>query len=66
VSGLTGVGLARVLRHRPYLPIVLVSTYSGASLTPDALVAGVDQVLTKQLQSREIASTLARVLYRTV
>jgi signal transduction histidine kinase/ActR/RegA family two-component response regulator len=66
MPGLTGTGLARVLRHhRPDLPIVLVSGYSGAMLTQDAAAAGVSELLTKPLQSREIATTLARVLHRT-
>ena len=64
MPGLTGTGLARVLhRHRPDLPIVLVSGYS-ASLTQDALAAGVSEVLIKPFQSREMATTLARVLHR--
>jgi CheY-like chemotaxis protein len=46
------------------LPIVLVSGYSGPILTQDALAAGVSELLTKPLQSREIATTLARVLHR--
>jgi len=66
MPGLTGTGLARVLRHRrPDLPIVLVSGYSGATLTQDSLAAGVSELLTKPLQSRELAATLARVLHRT-
>jgi PAS domain S-box-containing protein len=65
MPGLTGAGLANVLRrHRPDLPIVLVSGYSGPILTQDALAAGVSELLTKPLQSREIATTLARVLHR--
>jgi len=64
MPGLTGTGLARVLRrHRPDLPIVLLSGYSGPILTQDALAAGVSELLTKPLQSREIATTLARVLH---
>jgi signal transduction histidine kinase/ActR/RegA family two-component response regulator len=63
MPGLTGTGLARVLRyHRPGLPIVLMSGYSGAILTQDALAAGVSELLTKPLRSREIAAVLARVL----
>ena len=63
MPGLTGTGLARVLcHHRPGLPIVLMSGYSGAILTQDALAAGVSELLTKPLQSREIATVLARVL----
>ena len=65
MPGLTGTGLASVLRRRrPALPIVLVSGYSGPILTQQALAAGVSEVLTKPLQSREIATTLARVLHR--
>jgi CheY-like chemotaxis protein len=67
MPGLTGTGLARALRrHRPDLPIVLVSGYSGPILTQDALAAGVSELLTKPLQSRDIATTLARVLRRAV
>jgi signal transduction histidine kinase len=66
MHGLTGTGLARVLRHRrPDLPIVLMSGYSSATLTQDAVAAGVRELLTKPLQSRDIAATLARVLHRT-
>ncbi|MDB6087871.1 MAG: hypothetical protein JWN85_655 [Gammaproteobacteria bacterium] len=66
MPGLTGTGLARALRrHRPDLPIVLVSDSGGAILTRDALAAGVSELLTKPLRSREIATTLARVLHRT-
>jgi CheY-like chemotaxis protein len=66
MRGLTGTGLARVLRHRrPDLPIVLMSGYSSAILTQDAVAAGVRELLTKPLQSRDIAATLARVLHRT-
>ena len=65
MPGLTGTGLARALRRRrPDLPIVLVSGYSGPILTRDALAAGVSELLTKPLQSRDIATTLARVLHR--
>ncbi len=65
MPGLTGTGLASVLRrHRSDLPIVLVSGYSGPLLTQQALAAGVSELLTKPLHSREIATTLARVLHR--
>jgi PAS domain S-box-containing protein len=65
MPGLTGTGLANVVRRRrPDLPIVLVSGYSGPLLTQQALAAGVSELLTKPLQSREIAATLARVLHR--
>jgi signal transduction histidine kinase/ActR/RegA family two-component response regulator len=66
MSVLTGTALARVVRrHRRDVPIVLLSGYSGAILTRDALDAGVSELLTKPLQSHEIATTLARVLRRT-
>jgi PAS domain S-box-containing protein len=65
MPGLTGTGLARVVRRRrPDLPIVLVSGYSGPTVTQQALAAGVSELLTKPVQSREIAMTLARVLHR--
>jgi PAS domain S-box-containing protein len=63
MPGLTGTGLARALHsHRPDLPIVLMSGYTGAIQTQQALVAGVSEVLSKPIQSREMATTLARVL----
>jgi predicted ATPase/signal transduction histidine kinase/GAF domain-containing protein/CheY-like chemotaxis protein len=66
MPGLTVAGLSRVLRHhRPDLPMVLMSGFSSAILTQDALAAGVSELVTKPLQSREIAATLARVLHRT-
>jgi PAS domain S-box-containing protein len=65
MPGITGTGLASVVRRRrPDLPIVLVSGYSGPILTQQALAAGVSELLTKPPQSREIATTLARVLRR--
>ena len=64
MPGISGTGLASVVRRRrPDLPIVLVSGYSGPILTQHALAAGVSELLTKPLQSREIATTLARVLH---
>jgi DNA-binding NtrC family response regulator len=63
--GITGTKLARAVhRHRPDLPIVMVCGYSSQFLTQQALAAGVSELLTKPLQSREIATTLARVLHR--
>jgi PAS domain S-box-containing protein len=63
MPGLTGTGLARMLRcHRPDLPIVLLSGYSGALQTQQALAAGVRELLTKPIRSQEMATTLARVL----
>jgi signal transduction histidine kinase len=66
MPSLTRTPLARVLRHhRPDLPIVLMSSYSSKVLTRDAHAAGVSELVTKPLQSSEIAKTLARVLHRT-
>jgi PAS domain S-box-containing protein len=63
MPGLTGMGLARALRsHRPDLPIVLMSGYTGAIQTQQALAAGVSELLSKPIQSHEMATTLARVL----
>jgi len=65
MPGLTGTGLAqRLHRRRPDLPIVLVSGYCGPALTRLALITGVSELLAKPLQSRQIATTLARVLHR--
>jgi signal transduction histidine kinase/CheY-like chemotaxis protein len=66
MPGLSGTGLARVLRHhRADLPIVLLSGYSDAIQTQQALAAGVSELLTKPIRSQEMATTLARVLHRT-
>jgi predicted ATPase/signal transduction histidine kinase/CheY-like chemotaxis protein len=66
MRGLTGTALARVFRHRrPDLPIVLMSGYGSATLKRDAVAAGVSELLTKPLQARDIAATLARVLRGT-
>jgi signal transduction histidine kinase/DNA-binding response OmpR family regulator len=65
MPGLTGTGLARLLRsRRPDLPIVLMSGYTGAIQTQQSLAAGVSELLSKPIQSHEMATTLARVLHR--
>ena len=65
MPGLTGTDLAGSLRrHRRNLPIVLVSGYIGPVMSERALAAGVDAILKKPVQSRELAATLARVLNR--
>ncbi len=62
MPGMTGTELARQLREAvPDLPIVLVSGYTGPLLTQEALSAGVDQILTKPLDFRQLADTMARV-----
>lgn len=63
--GLTGTDLARSLRrYRSDLPIMLVSGYIGPMMSERALAAGVDAILKKPVQSRELATALARVLKR--
>jgi len=65
MPGLTGTDLARSLRrHRSDLPIMLVSGYIGPMMSERALAAGVDAILKKPVQSRELANALARVLKR--
>jgi len=63
MPGISGTQLARALRgRRADLPIVLVSGYTGPILSERALAAGVTEILKKPVQSRDIASALARVL----
>jgi CheY-like chemotaxis protein len=63
MPGLSGTELAGVIhRQRPDLPILLVSGYIGPMMSERAMAAGVDEVLKKPVQSREIAAALARVL----
>ncbi|HET9350361.1 MAG TPA: response regulator, partial [Burkholderiales bacterium] len=65
MPGLSGTQLARALRRRRAdLPIVLVSGYTGPMLSERALAAGVTEILKKPVQSRDIASALARILRR--
>ena len=65
MPGLSGTELARSLRGpRPGLPFILMSGYTGPMLSERALAAGITEVLKKPVQSREIASALARALGR--
>ena len=65
MPGLTGTDLAGALRRRRQdLPIVLVSGYIGPMMSERALAAGVDVILKKPVQSRELAAALARALKR--
>ena len=62
---MSGIQLARRIRTlRADLPVILVSGYRGQLLAQEALAAGIDEVLTKPLDARELASALARVLKR--
>jgi len=63
MPGLTGTELASSLRRRRVdLPILLVSGYIGPMMSERAVAAGVDVILKKPVQSRELAAALARVL----
>jgi CheY-like chemotaxis protein len=65
MPGLTGTELAASLRRRRAdLPIVLVSGYVGPLISERAASAGVNEVLKKPVQTRELAAALARVLGR--
>jgi CheY-like chemotaxis protein len=65
MPGLSGTELAAALRRiRPGLPILLVSGYIGPKISERAADAGVDEILRKPLQSRELAAALSRVLRR--
>jgi CheY-like chemotaxis protein len=60
---LTGTELTREIRQlRPDIPIVLMSGYRGGRLAERAVSAGVNDVLGKPLESRDIAESLARAL----
>jgi CheY-like chemotaxis protein len=43
------------------VPIVLVSGYIGPVMSQRALAAGVNEILKKPVQTREIAAVLARL-----
>jgi PAS domain S-box-containing protein len=65
MPGLTGTDLAGSLRRRRRdLPILLVSGYIGPMMSERAVAAGVDAILKKPVQSRELAAALARALKR--
>jgi DNA-binding NtrC family response regulator len=60
---LTGTELARQFRRcRPGVPIILVSGHGGTQLAKAAAVIGVNELLCKPLQRRELAESVARVL----
>jgi len=66
MPGISGTRLASLVhRHRSNVPIVLMSAYSGPMLRQQARAAGANEMLTKPLQSREMASALARILHPT-
>ena len=62
---LMGTELAREIRRtHPDVPIILMSGHGGAQLTQKAAAVGVQEVLHKPLQRRDLAESLARVLGR--
>jgi CheY-like chemotaxis protein len=61
---LVGTDLAREIHLlRPAVPIVLMSGYRGAQLHERARVVGIREVLSKPLQSRDIAECFGRILH---
>ena len=60
---LTGAELAREIRRiRPDMPVVLMSGHGGTQLVERAAAMGVNELLRKPLQARDLAESLARVL----
>jgi len=65
MPGMTGTELARQMRQlRADVPVVLISGYTGPVLTQQALSAGIDHILTKPLDLRQIAEAMSKVLAR--
>jgi signal transduction histidine kinase/CheY-like chemotaxis protein len=63
MPGMTGSELAaEVRRIRPDIPIIIMSGYVSPALTARAREAGVHEVLSKPLASRDIARSLAGAL----
>jgi CheY-like chemotaxis protein len=60
---LIGTALAREVRRlRPDISIILMSGHGGTLLATQAAAIGVNEVLRKPLQARDLAESLARVL----
>jgi PAS domain S-box-containing protein len=65
MPGMTGTDLARQLRAlRADVRIVLISGYTGPVLAQQALSAGIDHILTKPLDLRQIADAMEKILSR--
>lgn len=63
---LVGTELAREIREvHPSLPIILMSGHGGPRLEQRVAAVGVQEVLRKPLQGRDLAQSLARVLGAT-
>jgi PAS domain S-box-containing protein len=60
---LVGTEFAREIRRAaPSIPIILMSGYGGSQLLQRATAIGINEVLRKPLQRRDIAESLARTL----
>jgi PAS domain S-box-containing protein len=60
---ITGTELARQIRQlAPAIPIILVSGYGGSQLAERAAAIGINEVLRKPVQRRDLAESMARVL----
>ena len=65
MPGMIGTDLARQMRQlRADVLVVLISGYTGPVLTQQALSAGIDHILTKPLDLRQIAEAMSNVLSR--
>ena len=53
---------SEIRRLRPDIPIILMSGYGGPQLATRAAAIGINEVLRKPLQRRDLAESLARVL----
>jgi CheY-like chemotaxis protein len=53
---------SEIRRLRPDIPIILMSGYGGTQLATRAAAIGINEVLRKPLQRRDLAESLARVL----
>jgi CheY-like chemotaxis protein len=56
------LGALALRRLRPDIPIILMSGYGGPQLATRAAAIGINEVLRKPLQRRDLAESLARVL----
>jgi PAS domain S-box-containing protein len=62
---MTGTDLVRQLRAvRAEIPVVLVSGYEGVLLLQQAAAAGIDEIVSKPLELKQLAEAMARVLAR--
>jgi CheY-like chemotaxis protein len=61
---MSGSALIREVRGiRDRIPVVLMSGYVGDAVALQARDAGAEEVLRKPLSARDLATSLARVLY---